>query len=401
MAPGAPGGSAELGASTVLDAAREGNADALAIALARGGHANATSADGAHTALGITALRGHTDCTRLLLSARADVNLANAHGVAPLIECADVGYADCMRLLLHAGAAVNQMSTGGTTALIAAADAGRSDCLGMLLGFGASVDVDHLSEGHSALIAAAVEGSEQCVRLLLDAGADLHRKGQGRRALQWSQRKGHGACTKVLHQALAAKGIRVRLDTEAFDPPPLPTWHVGPGDGPCTPGPTANRRHHASPSGARGARESKDASFGEASKEGTHRSDTSFARRSARRSPAAERGRGVGASGGKPKKKHRERPSQVLPLGAQLSDAGTSGGEGGAGPAPSGRGGPTPAARSASDEALLAAIRTGELGAIKREIDRARDTASREVLAQARRARADAYRQRKAARGAS
>ena len=70
MAGGAPGGGAELGASTVLDAAREGNADLLTIALARGGDASATSDDGTHTALGITALRGHTDCTRLLLSAQ-------------------------------------------------------------------------------------------------------------------------------------------------------------------------------------------------------------------------------------------------------------------------------------------------------------------------------------------
>ena len=92
---------------------------------------------------------------------------------------------------------------------------------------------DALGLGYSAftpLIAAAVEGSVECVRLLLAAKADLARKGQGRRALQWAQRKQHVACALLLRESVNAKGIFIS-DPRHPDNDPASKWAPPPDPG--------------------------------------------------------------------------------------------------------------------------------------------------------------------------
>jgi ankyrin repeat protein len=148
------------------------------------------------TRLGRTALTvaaattGALDSIKLLLTAGAEVNIADTDGVTPLIAASLADNAAVVRLLAEKGADINAKTTlaAPATALMGAAHAGNTELTKFLLS--RKADVKAISSDRSgnvkngpvafgyvnALHLAVIGGSVETVRLLLEAGAPVDTK---------------------------------------------------------------------------------------------------------------------------------------------------------------------------------------------------------------------------------
>lgn len=103
-------------APTLLGAAGEGDADALARLLASGSPADERAAPGGETPLMRAAARGHEEAVRVLLDAGADACARRADGFTPLILAVFFGHEGVARLLVERGADASARTGLGTTA---------------------------------------------------------------------------------------------------------------------------------------------------------------------------------------------------------------------------------------------------------------------------------------------
>ncbi|QEU12205.1 ankyrin repeat domain-containing protein [Dermabacter vaginalis] len=90
-------------ARALMDAAREGNVDALRPAFDAGVPLNMQDADG-NTMLMLAAYHGHAVLVRLLAERGADVDLLNDRGQSPLAGAVFKGFDDVVDALVDAGA---------------------------------------------------------------------------------------------------------------------------------------------------------------------------------------------------------------------------------------------------------------------------------------------------------
>ena len=123
------------------------------------------------SALYIASWQGHTQCARLLINRRADLELKTAKGLWPLYISANRGHADCVQALLAANAEPDAQTNNAATPLGTACEHGRSACASQLIA--AHANVEHTSKfGTTALHWACKRGQVECARLLLDALAN-------------------------------------------------------------------------------------------------------------------------------------------------------------------------------------------------------------------------------------
>jgi ankyrin repeat protein len=125
------------------------------------------------TALWFACYKGHLSLVHYLLGKGALVNLADSHGISPLlISCFD-GHTDIVRALLGHRANVNQVRDNGV----------------------------------SPLIAASYQGYEEIVRLLVEAGADLDYQSPptlgGGTAYHYALQQDHQTISQYLHSFTA------------------------------------------------------------------------------------------------------------------------------------------------------------------------------------------------------
>jgi ankyrin repeat protein len=159
-------------ASTVPDAAMNGDREALRALLKQGADVNTVQGDGV-TALHWAATRGDAEMASMLLVAGANHRAATRFGgYQPLHVAAERGYAAVVRALVKAGADPNAATGRGTTALMLAAAAGDVDTLAALLDAGAQANARETERGHTALMFAAAANRLPAVKLLLGRGAD-------------------------------------------------------------------------------------------------------------------------------------------------------------------------------------------------------------------------------------
>lgn len=117
----------------------------------------------------------HTEILKIVMAAKADLNLETAYGYTPLHWAAATNTSLFVKLLFDAGANVHHANKNGYTALHAGADKGSFESCARLLDFGADKDAAD-KYGFTPLIGAVVGGYERIVQLLLDYGADKHKK---------------------------------------------------------------------------------------------------------------------------------------------------------------------------------------------------------------------------------
>ncbi len=161
------------GPSSVVDAAMQGNKDAVRALLKDGADVNTALGDGM-TALHYAAIRHDVELAKMLLYAGANVKATTRiGGYSPLLVAARDGDVAMIGTLLDGGADANASTTNGTTALMFASAAGRVDAVKTLIAHGAKVNAMEPVKGETALTFAAANGRTDVIRELTAPGADV------------------------------------------------------------------------------------------------------------------------------------------------------------------------------------------------------------------------------------
>jgi len=158
------------------DAAEQGDAAAVGVAVLLGADLDARTSDG-RTALHRASVMGHAEVVRLLIEAGADINAADDNGRTPLHRAVQQGHTEILRLLLElglaAGADISAADNHGWTPLHMAAWAAHAEAVRLLLEAGADLNATE-NDGRTALHRAAEKGSAPVVDMLLGAGAEVN-----------------------------------------------------------------------------------------------------------------------------------------------------------------------------------------------------------------------------------
>lgn len=181
---------------------------------------NTAQADGT-TALHWAANHDKADIVTQLLTAGAKADAANRYGITPLLLACQTGSEEIVRALLNAGANANVEQRGGETALMIASRTGKPGAVTALLEKNAKVDAED-REDQTALMWAAAEGHAEVIELLIQKGADVnHRLKSGFTALLFAAREGKAAAVRMLlkHGADVKNAIVTEEKTGGRDAP--------------------------------------------------------------------------------------------------------------------------------------------------------------------------------------
>jgi len=160
-------------ASTVIEAARSGDKEAVRALLKQGADVNAAEGDGT-TALHWAARAGDAELVQMLLYAGANVKATTRLGAyTPLMMAAQAGHSAVVAALLTGGSDVKATSTTGTTPLMFAAQSGDPRTVTMLVEGGSDVDARETAMGQTPLMFAAAYNRVDVVKLLLARGAEI------------------------------------------------------------------------------------------------------------------------------------------------------------------------------------------------------------------------------------
>lgn len=145
---------------------------------------------------------------RQLIEQDIDVDAVDAAGDVPLIMAAYLGHTEITRLLLEADADVTAVDPGmKATALHAAAYAGRTEPAKLLIEYGIDVDAQGPYNGYTALHDAIWQNNIEVARILIEAGADLAvRSQQGQTALEMARTRGRREIAALIENRLRAQG---------------------------------------------------------------------------------------------------------------------------------------------------------------------------------------------------
>jgi ankyrin repeat protein len=190
----------------LFDAVRNNDVEKLTKILSK--KVNVNSLDDDESALMLASAKGFYECTQLLLSHGASVDLKSSRGTTALRLASRCGQPECVKLLLEHGADVNIRS--GEAKYFALMDAVQEtgenniQCARILLENGALIDLAK-RDGTTPLMSAADHGDIGMTKLLLEKGAATETKGIfGWTALVMSAQSGNIECTRLLLDAGAA-----------------------------------------------------------------------------------------------------------------------------------------------------------------------------------------------------
>jgi ankyrin repeat protein len=164
----------------LVDAAKNGDRDALRALLQKGADVNAAEGDGA-TALHWASYRDDVESVSVLIRAGAKVNAANDLGVTPLWTASENGSEAMVRRLLEAGANPNAALLAGETPVMVASRSGYPAVVEQLIAKGANVNARGARK-QTALMWAVSQKHPDVVKVLLAHGADIHARSD-----VWSQ----------------------------------------------------------------------------------------------------------------------------------------------------------------------------------------------------------------------
>ena len=124
------------GYTPLMEAAREGHEEMVALLLSQGADINAQTEETQETALTLACCGGFLEVADFLIKAGADLELGAS---TPLMEAAQEGHLDLVKYLLENGALVNAQTGTGDTALTYACENGHTDVADLLLQYNAEL----------------------------------------------------------------------------------------------------------------------------------------------------------------------------------------------------------------------------------------------------------------------
>jgi uncharacterized protein len=182
----------------LVDAAKNGDKQAIRSLLRSGADVNAAEGDGA-TALAWSAYRDDLEIADLLIQARVNVNAANDYGVTPLSLACGNRSSTFVEKLLQAGANPNATQETGETPLMTCARTGATDAVKLLLARGANPNAKDSRREQTALMWAADGKHSEIVHALLEKGADAKgRSKAGFTPLMFAARSGDLESARML-----------------------------------------------------------------------------------------------------------------------------------------------------------------------------------------------------------
>lgn len=163
---------ADLGRPAMVEAAKNGDREAIRALLQKKVDVNAAEPDGS-TALHWASYRDDVETADLLLKAGAKANAATDLGVTPLWPASENGSSAMVRRLLEAGANPNLALASGETPLMVASRSGYPEVVELLLAKGANPNA-HGTRGQTALMWAVSQQHSDVVKVLVAHHADLN-----------------------------------------------------------------------------------------------------------------------------------------------------------------------------------------------------------------------------------
>src|SRR5436190_11772262 len=158
--------------ASLVDAAMQGNRDAVRQLLKQGADVNSAQGDGM-TALHWAVQKGDVELVHTLLYAGANLKATTRiGGYTPLLIASKDGNASMVETLVTAGADPNATTANGATPLMLAAQAGNAAAVKALIERGANVNAKEKVKGESALTFAAAYGRADVIRVLAAHRAD-------------------------------------------------------------------------------------------------------------------------------------------------------------------------------------------------------------------------------------
>jgi ankyrin repeat protein len=205
--------------SSVVEAAMQGNKDAVRTLLKQGADVNTAQGDGM-TALHWAAQKGDLELAQTLLYAGANIRATTrVGGYTPLLIASRNGHAALVDALLAGGADPNLATSNGATPLMMAAQGGNADVVKALIARGADVNAKEKVKNETALMIAASYGRADVIRALTAHGAELaattkvldmavFNKEEGERLAQFQQQQAAQAAAAGRGNAAAPEGRR-------------------------------------------------------------------------------------------------------------------------------------------------------------------------------------------------
>jgi ankyrin repeat protein len=158
--------------ASVVEAAMQGNTDAVKTLLKQGADVNSAQGDGM-TALHWAVQKGDVDLAKTLMYAGANVRATTrVGGYTPLLIASKSGDAAMIEALTSGGADANTATSNGATPLMLASQSGNADAVKALIAHGADVNAREKVKGETALTFAAAYGRADVIRVLAAHGAD-------------------------------------------------------------------------------------------------------------------------------------------------------------------------------------------------------------------------------------
>ena len=209
---------AAAGRPPIVDAARNGNRDAVRTLLQKGANVNEAEGDGT-TALHWASYKDDLQIADALIKASANVNAANDLGATPLWTASQNGSEAMVKRLLDSGARPNLALLSGETSLMVASRTGNPAVVELLLAKGANANARG-SRDQTALMWAVAQKHPEVVKVLLSRGADVHARSatwtdveavppHGR--LEYNKAIPHGGDTALMFASLVGDVASARL----------------------------------------------------------------------------------------------------------------------------------------------------------------------------------------------
>jgi ankyrin repeat protein len=164
-------GAAAAWGATLLEAAQNGDREAVRTLIEQRADVNAAGPDGM-TALHWIVQADDRELARLLLDRGANPSVSTRYGITPLWLAATNASPSMVELLLKAGADAKAVTPQNETVLMAAARSGDAASIRLLLARGVDPNARESSMGETALMWAAAENHPEAVRALIEGGAD-------------------------------------------------------------------------------------------------------------------------------------------------------------------------------------------------------------------------------------